>query len=368
MTLGLTSLVLLVVINSLEESSLELKLGDNQREAFQVGVYQTSVLRSMTSALFQVGANTIFYLLEDIPDPSLPIPLFDARLGIAVRNIKITSLDHYFYINRQNYDRTNETTAGQIRLFRNVLTNFPSSHKADFQPHLINNFIGELADWIDTDNDVIQANSLIGREDYSSNSLPRIEPKNAPLDLIAELWLLPSFQGLNLLEPEQSVFDLPLRITDVQIDGSCYIGPLNLNMIKPHYDEVRDAIIQYAKWSEGVSLQDCGYRELHDNSLRLAESIADFIEEKKLPPYRVPLKDDSNWQQQLAFLGVRQISTKLAGLFSSRSKLLEVSFELLTESKLVENRVHLLLDYLNDEAFTPSNIKIVYFGHQDKYY
>ena len=145
----------------------------------------------------------------------------------------------------------------------------------------------------------------MGREFYPEFN-PAFAVKNAKLDSLTELVLLPSFRGMNILSPNQSVFDLPIRIVKTPA-LDCYLGPLDLNMLPPDKDLAVEKVLTYISWVKNIKLKDCKYQLMYDNRAKLAELIGNFVDKKESPPYELPLKDDMLRVVCLVYLLLGQI-------------------------------------------------------------
>ncbi len=354
-------MIMLIITSSFEKTSIELKLAENDRQSFRQERLGIAVLRATVATISEIGANHLYYFAGNLPT-DVPINFFEDDQVSSIKGFKIRSLDRFFYINHINLNFRSDVVLGQISIFRNILEQFPSSENREFESSYINNFIGELADWVDQDSNVTGENFLIGQE-YYPNAQPLFTIKNAPIDVLSEILLIPSFHKMNILEDDQTIFDLPLRVAKLNNpDSQCDIGPINLNMLPPDKKKAEQIILQYINWSQGINLNQCGYRLMYENRFRLAESIGTFVHKKITPPYQTPINQDQNWDSQVNLLGEQNAKSKFLGLFSAKSNLVEINFIILDGANEISYKAHLRLIYPTKDASKPITTKIIYFS------
>lgn len=353
------SMIVLVVSNSFEDASTELQLEAHDKRMFELRRASVSIIKAINSQILILGAGQLYHLIYRFGDLSIPIPILPDESDISISNLSINSIDHYFYINWDSFSGSNDDALGQLKIFRNILSTFPAEDNISFNPQMINNFIGELVDWIDDDNQPVSDNFLVGQEFYD-NSIPKFSVKNAKLDSITELLLMPSFSAMNLLSSGQSVFDLPFKIFRLN-QSACYMGPLDINMLPPDKEKSTEIILRYISWVKNVELQDCKYKFMYDKRSDIADLISSFLDKKQLAPYQLPLNKDDNWTQQTLLLGAPNAKTALIGLFDARSNLIEVKFTL-HNNTITQNYIyHMFLRYPQANSINPNRVSVVYF-------
>ncbi len=361
MTLSILALVLVLVVGINEATNQEQQLQINQRDDRRIDNVSTIANKALISTILNFGANNLYYYTVNYETAAIPnFPLLADWPDITFGALSVKSIDHYFYINRVNYNVISETTDGQLQIFKNLIKQQGATGTV-YSDNDINDFIGSLSDWIDVDDTVSTNNFLRGAEIYES-ATPSFSVKNTKLDSLTELNLLPSFQKLMLVQSNQSVFDLPFRILPL-IDpvNQCDIGPVNLNMLSNNKEVAREFLINYVESVRGVVLDRCGYAELVQNSIRLNEQIANAVDKQVAPPFSLPLTTDILWDEIMTNVGSSQLKTKLYGLFSARSDLVEIRYSLSTNKYRSNYLLQLGLHYDRQSSDIPTNIDILFF-------
>jgi len=357
-------MILFLVSRSLEKSSIELKLQENENNQFALHRAKFATLRLLINAFQAFGANKLhFYLEQKNTNPNLPIPFGQDFSDLSISQLSLESFDHYYFINRSNLAFENPTTRGQIQILTNLLQVF-SDPKNNFQPRLIPAFLGQLNDWLDFDNAPTTQNLLQGMENYPKNFILS-SPKNALLDNLSELNALPAFSSINVLKPSQTVYDLPIRIIKPNRVQTCDIGPLNLNMLPKTEEKFTKTLTDYFNLTQEVNLVDCGYKELYQNKDRLLQLLLQWKNQSGTSFFSSPLSENTTWAKITDQLGAKDAKTKLDGFFSARSHCIEVRFRLTAGKKSSFYLVHFLLDYPDQKTELPSDVRVMLFTTLD---
>ena len=357
-------LISLVVTESVQKTSTELKLIENEDVRLRLETSSFSLMNVFFKELNARGANRIHRFLNSVGNAGL---LPDEET--VLQNVKVWSMDHYIFTGGSY---VGDAGFKQVKLMKKTLDIY--AQDTPNKELLYDELLGNLADFIDFNDEPINDNNLLGAESHPESAI-RFAVKNKGLDLISELNILPVFQEMKLIKKTADLYQLPFRIRKKNSLGDlpdCKIGPLNLNMIPGNgAKKAEKFLVDYMEIGEGLRTSDpvpqagCDYALLYEERNVIAEEIGKILfDENAAPfqePFKTPLRDDEGWKDVLATANLTDGGfTQLEGFFTTRSELVGLSYQLVHRKLTKTVVLHCALTYEGNET-VPRKISVIYY-------
>ncbi|MDT8446027.1 MAG: hypothetical protein RRB13_03890 [bacterium] len=335
LTLTLLLILSIALAKSFEDRALERRHLEAQEAKFQMENTARSVLRGLIQVLRSVGYWQVAVGpmgLKRIPAGAV-VPLGEG----GVSNLTITPMDQRFNLSGR-YDADDRAKA---KLFEATLGSIYRQREQTTYPANVEEVIGAISDFEDTDQDPA---SVYGVEQYPQ-SHPAFQVKNAELDQLSEVKVIPAFQRLGLtqreLEQNFRVLGDPLPSLDVNSASK---------------EEIVRFIEQYS---------EVGAPFL--NLSRLKDDLVEILSKKDklgLGPYfdhPFVKRGQSVFERELAARGLgEQMSEREKGLFKAVPDLLEIRYNVHYGEFVRQVTAQLSLEWGGQsKSKTPSLTKVV---------
>jgi hypothetical protein len=358
--LSVTLILGIFLANNFERNRTNLKLLSNTESKFFLNTINFSVLKAITLAIKRNGANYVYdfvSILGSIPD--FPISI-TTNPNINIYNPQIWSMQHYYYLNRKNFD------ANEQQLFNGILNlNLQNS--------------GALAS--DEDGIALKENSITNElKQWYSNTANSgfvagfpVYRRNGYFDLHSEFHFFLRHamkkKGKILEEGFEDALNFRIYSTkgkneiDIKKDDSlakdrCGISPLNINMIpKNSKTDAEKIITDYFKWFDFHSAQKC--KDIKKNG---EKNVLSAIESQ--------FYGEEDGLLLITEIGNNHFGERLNGMdnkvknhFTYRSNLVGVRYELEHNENRIKIELHLYLEYKSDNrSVEPDAIHILYYN------
>lgn len=356
MTLSVMLLLSVALMKSFEGRTIEVRHLSNTMNKFRIETLGRSIFRGILIGIQKEGLVAVVKTAGDIP-AGASIPVEDGFIS----NLKFRSLDHFYNLNHsfRGQQKENRKTVltnlvqGIHETKRKKLEESGKEFEEIYLEDEIPLFISALIDWIDPDDDYdISTLNGEGGEDYSGEDLPvPFEVKNAELDYLEEIKLLPSFHRLQLSDKELK--------DNFRIGGSAQDEKIDINLA------TKEQIVTFLKLYEDIP----GYTTVSSRRDEIADVIvtpkdgADKLKPKYTGGNSQVTFRNGPLNQELENAGIKLQGRELS-LFSFRTQYLEIQFDVLMGKSRSTVRSVLLLNYSsrNNSDNKPSRFNIQSFS------
>ncbi len=349
MSLSVILLLSIVLMQSFENRSVEVKHLENSQNFFQASILSRSAFRILLSIVKEQGVYGLHVYSNRLQ--GMPVPLEDLGEHVLISQLEIKSLDHLYNINKKlkTSDREN------IDVLRNLIELLKQDESADSDLYELEeqiiNFTSALIDWTDTDSDLdITIDYGSGGEDYYEAN-PTFEVKNREIEFLDELNLIPSFRALNLSKQKIAnnfrPFYSKTNVTEA----------IDINLAS------KEEIVNFLKRYQTFSTK-------YPNIITYVDDIAALAKDEEDSEYSVnpeakyegKLYKGSRWQEEIeSITGVLALEEQK--LFSFRTHLLKIRYDLYSNNTLVSVESVLGLQYSSDDKKNDID-KITILGFQ----
>ena len=353
------------LVNNFEQNRTNLSLLATEETQFKLTTINISILKAITLTIKEKGANYAYdftSILSSIPD--FPIALTQNLPDILLYNPKISSLDHYDYLNGRYNNRDRIATFNGIL---NQKLKQATLLEGDYKEIALNDnqFISLIENWRTK-----RGNSNINQ------SIP-IEYKEANLDLLSEFYFLIN-QGLkrDKIIPNQEFYrELPFRIFSTNGDKHtsfnterkksfgnlnpiCSIGRFNLNMLpKTSKSAAESEIEDFLEWFSFQSNNNC--KNIKNSKEQILERINNqFFQDEETVILLPSAIGQNHFTANLNTFNLSNVEAKK--YFTFRSDLVGISYEVGSKSLRIKVNAQLYLEY-KDNSDKPDKIYILYY-------
>ncbi|MCP4297845.1 MAG: hypothetical protein GY786_19805 [Proteobacteria bacterium] len=334
MSLSVILLLSIVLMQSFENRSVEVKHLQNTQNFFQASILSRSVFRVLLTIIKEQGVYGLHIYSNRIQ--GMPVPLEDLGENILISQLEIKSLDHLYNINK----KLKTSNRDNIDQLRNLIELIKQDGSADSDLYELEeqiiNFTSALIDWTDTDSDLdITIDYGSGGEDYYE-AKPTFEVKNREIEFLDELNLLPSFRALNLSKQQIANSFRPFYSKTNVTEA------IDINLAS------KEEIVNFLKRYQTFSTKYPNIITYLDDIANMAKdeesSVNSFNPEAK---YEGKLYKGSRWQEEIeSITGVLALEEQK--LFSFRTYLLRIQYDLYSDNTLVSVESVLGLKYSSD--------------------
>lgn len=356
------------LVNNFEKNRTNLRLLANEENEFSLNTISTSILKSITLAIKERGANFTFDFISIISSiPDFPISLSENLPNIILYNPSIIPIDHFDYLNGSY------TNKDRVAIFNGILNQQLKS--ADFIKGEAIAISSKNTQFINLLNDWKQK-----RGNSTFNIGVPIEYKESGFDLNSEFYFLLNqiFKNYNIIPVEDFYQNLPFRVfssngvkyTTFSDDQKklfgktvplCQIGKLNLNMLPKTSKADAEAIVEnFLEWFSFHSNSNC--KKIKNSKDEIFEKLDKQFFKGESTAILLPTDIGNNYfNNSLSTFNIK--STEAKKYFTFRSNLIELNYEVENKNNRIKIFATLYLEYLNsNKTDKPDKVFIVQYS------